>query len=70
MSGEMPSQNPASARPAAVLTFRLLPDKEKVGSGGYRLPAIAVREYMQAYRYRCYYQRPYFSVVINITFEW
>lgn len=50
MSGEMPSQNPASARPAAVLPFRLLPDTEKVGSGEYRLPAIAVREYKQAHR--------------------
>ncbi|PQK69528.1 hypothetical protein CG428_21570, partial [Pantoea ananatis] len=46
-------ENPASARPAAVLPFRLLPDTEKVGSSGERLPAIAVREYKQDHRNLC-----------------
>ncbi|MCW1975603.1 UNVERIFIED_ORG: hypothetical protein FHW05_004513 [Pantoea agglomerans] len=40
-------ETPASARPAAVLPFRLLPDTEKVGSGEERLPVIAMREYKQ-----------------------
>ncbi|XIH70811.1 hypothetical protein C1N58_22060 (plasmid) [Pantoea sp. SGAir0180] len=43
-----PPGKPASARPAAVLPFRLLPESEKVGSGGERLPVIAVKEYKQA----------------------
>lgn len=51
VSGERPPQNPASARPAAVLPFRLLPDTEKVGSGNHRLQAIAVREYKQDHRH-------------------